>query len=274
MLASQRLGLHAEQPASVASADPTAGLVPQSTGESAFHLARIATFQQLGLRALEPAELAVVAKDKDPAIRNWVLAEMQEVGGWYDGIELAQTMAARGEINPATAERYRYPRGYWDLVNRQAQQNQLDPWLVTALMRQESLFNPDARSVSDARGLMQLLPSTANHWAPNAGVDTQSIDLFDPETNVRIGTTYLKGLLGMFNGNAFRAVAAYNGGEHAVAGWVGKYPGDDDQWVENIGYKETRDYVKKVLGGRREYRLLYAPRSADALSPPTASSPG
>ncbi|HVN90706.1 MAG TPA: transglycosylase SLT domain-containing protein [Candidatus Binataceae bacterium] len=275
LLASQRLGIAAEQMASTTAEDPVApGPVPEAVGENAFHLSRIATFRQIGLRELEPGELSVVAKDKDPSIRNWVLAEMQEAGGWYDGVQLATSMIARGEISPSAAERYRYPRGYWDLVNGQAQQKQIDPWLVAALIRQESLYNPQARSVSDARGLMQLLPSTADHWAPNAGVDAQSLDLFDPDTNVRIGTTYLKGLLGMFDGNEFRAVAAYNGGEHAVLGWVSKYPGDDDQWVENIGYKETREYVKKVLGGRREYRLLYAPRSGDAPSQASAASPG
>jgi soluble lytic murein transglycosylase len=65
----------------------------------------------------------------------------------------------------------------------------------------------------------------------------------------------------MFSGDAFHAVAAYNGGEHAVAKWMSEHPGDDDEWVENIDYKETRDYVKKVIGGRREYLLLYQPSS-------------
>jgi len=92
--------------------------------------------------------------------------------------------------------------------------------------------------------------------------------------SVQIGTTYLKGLFEMFNGDPFKAVAAYNGGEHAVAGWLAKYPGDDDQWVENIGYRETREYVKKVIGGMREYRMLYAGKSAAAISPPAAPSPG
>jgi soluble lytic murein transglycosylase len=56
-------------------------------------------------------------------------------------------------------------------------------------------------------------------------------------------------------------VAAYNAGEHAVAKWNSEFRGDDDEWVENIAYKETREYVKKVIGGRREYRLLYPPKS-------------
>jgi len=134
---------------------------------------------------------------------------------------------------------------------------------VLALIHQESLFNPKARSGSDARGLMQLLPTTADRWAPEAGVNAP-LDLYDPSLSLRIGTVYLRNLMAMFDGNQFKAVAAYNGGEHAVAGWTAKYPGDDDQWVENIGFHETRDYVKKVIGGRREYRLIYAPAQTPA----------
>ena len=69
----------------------------------------------------------------------------------------------------------------------------------------------------------------------------------------------------MFGGDEFKAVAAYNGGEHAVHDWTSKFPGPDDEWVENIGYRETRDYVKRVIGGRREYLLLYQ-RQAPAAS--------
>jgi soluble lytic murein transglycosylase len=74
---------------------------------------------------------------------------------------------------------------------------------------------------------------------------------------VELGTTYLRQLLAMFNGDEIRAVAAYNAGEHAVIGWNEKFPGADDEWVENIGYHETREYVKRVIGNKREYRMLY-----------------
>jgi soluble lytic murein transglycosylase len=124
---------------------------------------------------------------------------------------------------------------------------------------------------------MQLLPTTADKWAPDAGVGGQELDLYDPSLSVRIGTVYLRNLLSMFEGDQFKAVAAYNGGEHAAAGWAAKYPGDDDQWVENIGFHETRDYVKKVIGGLREYRLIYAHGIASppglAVTPVTAAPP-
>jgi soluble lytic murein transglycosylase len=171
-------------------------------------------------------------------------------------------MEKHGQLGHDVAERVRYPRAYWDLVQPASSRLALDPYLVLALARQESLFNPRATSVSNARGLMQLIPSTARKVAAERGMDTGAVPLYDPSVNVELGTTYLKSLFQMFNGDAFRAVAAYNAGEHAVLKWSSSFSGDDDEWVENIAYKETREYVKKVIGGRREYQLLYQPNAS------------
>ncbi|HLW71165.1 MAG TPA: transglycosylase SLT domain-containing protein [Candidatus Binataceae bacterium] len=273
-LASRKVGLEPVSLALAGDADTTARAIPESSGTAQFHLTRIAALREVGLRELEAPELRAIADINNLVLRRFLLAEMQEVGAWYDAIQLANTMAADGEIASLTAERVRYPRGFWELISGEAGRGQLDPWLVAALIRQESLYNPQARSSSDARGLMQLLPSTAEHWAPAAGLSSAALDLYDPNVSVRIGTTYLKGLFEMFDGDPFKAVAAYNGGEHAVAAWNRKYPGDDDQWVENIEYRETREYVKKVIGGQREYRLLYAPAAGAVGFPPRASAPG
>ena len=169
-------------------------------------------------------------------------------------------MEKSGQLSHPVAERVRYPRAYWDLFSSASSRLALDPYLVLALSRQESLFNPKATSSSNARGLMQLIPSTARKMASQEGIDPEAIRLYDPSVNVQLGTAYLKNLFEMFNGDAFHAVAAYNAGENAVSKWIAKSPGADDEWVENIAYKETRDYVKKVIGGRREYLLLYQPR--------------
>lgn len=254
--------------------DPVAVGIPPASGLAQFHLLRAIALRDLALRDLEAPELRAVEDHcaGNPALRDFVLAEYQVSGAWYDAIAAATRLTARGEINPRVAERMRYPRGYWDLVAQAAARNRLDPYLVLALIHQESLFNPRARSVSDARGLMQLLPSTADRWAPEAGVAAAPLDLYDPSLSLRIGTVYLRNLMGMFGGDQFKAVAAYNGGEHAAAGWAAKYPGDDDQWVENIAFHETRDYVKKVIGGLREYRLIYSPNAATTpvQAPPPA----
>jgi soluble lytic murein transglycosylase len=256
-------------PAALAS-DPVAIGIPPAAGLAQFHLARAIALRDLALRDLEAVELRALESESagNPALRDFVLAEYVAAGAYYDAIITATRLQARGEINPHVAERLRYPRGYWDLVSPAAARNSLNPYLVLALIHQESLFDPNARSVSDARGLMQLLPTTADRWAPDAGLSTSGMNLYDPTLNVQVGTVYLRNLMAMFAGDQFKAVAAYNGGEHAVAGWAAKYPGDDDQWVENIGFHETRDYVKKVIGGLREYRLIYL-----AQAPPLMSSP-
>jgi soluble lytic murein transglycosylase len=267
------------QPVSVSLAaanapDPIAYDAPAVSDPVAqFHLTRVVMLRSLGLRELEAPELRALTDyaAANPSLRQFMLAEYGAAGAWYEGIVAATKLSTRGEIDEAMAERMRYPRAYWDLIASSAERSSLDPFLVLSLTRQESLFNPKARSGSDARGLMQLLPSTAERWAPDAGLEPTDLNLYQPDTNVAVGTAYLKNLFAMFNGNAFKAVAAYNGGEHAVAGWAAKYNGDDDQWVENIGYRETRDYVKKVVGGLREYRLLY-PSAAPPFSPPAGTS--
>jgi peptidoglycan lytic transglycosylase len=268
-LAARRVGAPAAQSAA-ADAPALDGAVPSVAPGSlaAFHLSRVIALKTLGLSYLEPPELrALAAEDAtDPRVRDFVLAELQRTGEWYTAIEIAVRLEKNGSLDSSATERLRYPRAYWDTIAPAANGEALDPYLVLALVRQESLFNPQARSVSDARGLMQLMPATADRIGPSAGVEQASLKLYDPSLSVRVGTTYLKNLFQMFGGDPFKAVAAYNAGEHAVQQWIAKYPGDDDQWVENIGFRETRDYVKRVIGGLREYRMLYPP--------PTAASNG
>jgi soluble lytic murein transglycosylase len=229
-------------------------------GSASFHVDRVLALRELGLKELEAGELMQLESHVagDPDLRGFVLAGLQSSGAYYDAIVAASKMEKRGELSHPAAERIRYPRAYWDLIASKTNGDGLDPYLVVSLMRQESWFNPDATSVSDAQGLMQLLPSTATRMVRENGLAVaQPVNLYDAGTNVELGTVYLKQLLAMFNGNEIRAVAAYNAGEHAVIGWNEKFPGADDEWVENIGYHETRDYVKRVIGNQREYRMLY-----------------
>jgi soluble lytic murein transglycosylase len=273
-LAAMRVpGVKAELPAASAP-EPCADPIPQSSSPSVrFHLSRILALRGLGISDLQAGEYRALegAAATDHSLRGFILAGLQSADAWYDAIVAATRMSRKGHLNPDVAERIRYPRAYWGLFSHASEKNSLDPWLVLALARQESLFNPRATSVSDARGLMQLLPTTAHRIARQIG-DESPPNLFDPQTNVKLGTTYLKDLFAMFHGDPFKAVAAYNGGEHAVEGWTRKFPGDDDEWVENIGYRETRDYVKKVIGGRREYQLLYQGRPPATSSAPNSQS--
>ena len=259
-LAARRIGAPTAQLAAADAAVPDAPVPSVAPGSlAAFHLSRVTMLKTLGLSYLEPPELRALADEdaSDPRVRDFVLAELQRTGEWHAAIEIAVRLEKNGNLDASTTERLRYPRAYWDMIAQAANGDALDPYLVLALVRQESLFDPQARSVSDARGLMQLMPATADRIGPSAGVQQASLNLYDPSLSVRVGTAYLKDLFAMFGGDPFKAVAAYNAGEHAVQQWDAKYPGDDDQWVENIGFRETRDYVKRVIGGLREYRMLY-----------------
>lgn len=240
--------------------DPVAASLSGVPPSAQFHLARVKALKTLGLRKLVPAELMPLreAAYRNRPLRDFVLAEFQAADDYYNAIVMATRMAGRGALDRDLAERIRYPRAYWDLLAPAAERHGVEPYLLLALTRQESLFNSQARSRSDARGLMQLLPATAAQTARQQGIAAANLDLFDPALNVTLGAAYFKRLLDRFEGDQVRALAAYNGGEHAVAQWGRKFRGEDDEWVENIDYRETRDYVKKVLGGWREYRLLYA----------------
>lgn len=258
-LASRRVaGARPDLPAASAP-DPEYGAAPAVTGVAEYHMARLQTLRAMGLKELEPGELKALEEHAGGTVemRRFVLAGFASADAWYDAIVAATHMEKNGQMSHAVAERVRYPRAYWDLFASASTRLALDPYLVLALARQESLFNPNATSSSNARGLMQLIPSTAKKMASEHGMDSEAIRLYDPSVNVELGTAYLKNLLEMFGGNAFRAVAAYNAGEHAVSKWVAEFSDADDEWVENIEYKETREYVKKVIGGRREYLLLY-----------------
>jgi soluble lytic murein transglycosylase len=269
-LASRRVAAITPELPAASAADPSfEGLPSSNSALVRFHLSRIDALRSVGVKDLEAGEFRALEGESagDPNLRAFVLAGLISADAWYDAIGAAARMEKRGDLGPAEAERIRYPRAYWNLFISAAHQHSLDPWLVLALARQESLFNPHAKSVSDAQGLMQLLPSTARRVAQQSGMQTGGgLNLYDPELNISLGTSYLENLFAMFGGDEFKAVAAYNGGEHAVQNWTTKFPGADDEWVENIGYRETREYVKRVIGGRREYLLLYQRQT------PTASA--
>lgn len=133
----------------------------------------------------------------------------------------------------------------------------IDPHLVAGLIRQESAFEPEARSGSNALGLMQLLPKTARSLAKQAKVRYSQAQLFDPDYNLRLGTIYLASLRKDFGGVEM-ALAAYNAGEDRVASWTaGQNYREPAEFVDSIPFSETRDYVEIVTRNADFYRQLY-----------------
>lgn len=157
---------------------------------------------------------------------------------------------------------YSFPLLYSEIISNEAKAWGVDPMLVHGLIREESRYNAKALSSSKAIGLMQLLPGTAYGVAKHIGVKLNNKDeIFRPDINLKFGTEYLSYVLKRYNGNAMLAVASYNGGPNAVARWVKQHQAagisDPDVFVENIPFRETRDYVRKVFGSYWNYEQIY-----------------
>ena len=151
-----------------------------------------------------------------------------------------------------------YPNRYWDLVQKVSSSHDFDPRIFHALVREESSFNPNAKSWAGARGLSQLMPATARHVAGRMGISVNSNTITNPEKNLSIGSWYLNYLHDYFDGNSVLAVPAYNAGEGNVGKWAkdwGSRP--TDEYVEAIPIRETRHYVKRVLGTYQLYRVIW-----------------
>ncbi|MGE0823921.1 MAG: transglycosylase SLT domain-containing protein [Candidatus Binatia bacterium] len=227
---------------------------PQMSLTTESHYLRSLELREIGLPGFARRELDIVREDttNDASTRMFFLTEYSRVDGHHRALRLAQRLSRSG----GNWRRYFYPQAYWTLVNANANEKRLDPYLILSIMRQESVFDPDALSPADAHGLMQLLPSTASRVS---GITPESnLPLNDPSFNIGTGTAYLRQLLDRYQGNFILAVAAYNSGENAVDRWLRRYPGlAPDEFVEHISYRETRNYVRKVLQNYRTYLRMY-----------------
>lgn len=168
---------------------------------------------------------------------------------------------------PKEVWRILFPLDYWDRIQQESNKYGLDPWLVSALIRQESTFNARARSRSNAIGLMQILPSTGRTIARQLRLRYRPSKLYDPQFNIALGTYYLQTLLAEFQGKIELALAAYNGGPHRVSRWLEHYGAPEtDVFVECIPLTETREYVKRILEHYSLYQAIYAAGSAAPLT--------
>lgn len=148
-----------------------------------------------------------------------------------------------------------YPRAYWNLVRRESRARGLDPYLVMALIRQESAFNPRAVSVANARGLMQILPQTVTRRRSSRRYVARR--LMGPSYNIRIGTGHLRRLSAAFDGNSVQMLAAYHAGLTRVNTWLSEFSfSDPDEFLETIPIPTTRAYVERVLRDSEVYRQL------------------
>jgi soluble lytic murein transglycosylase len=167
-------------------------------------------------------------------------------------------MADGGQHLPAEILRVIFPLSYWTEIQQYAAVHSLDPYLVAALVGQESTFQADVRSAANAYGLMQIIPATGRRLARqqrNTGFRTSM--LTQANTNLRLGTYYFSSLLKQF-GKVHLALAAYNAGDSRVRAWLAERPPlEQDEFIDDIPFPETQNYVKRILGTAEDYRRLY-----------------
>ncbi|MBO9717692.1 MAG: transglycosylase SLT domain-containing protein [Pseudoxanthomonas sp.] len=179
----------------------------------------------------------------DDARRRTAVALAQEQG-WFD-----RAVFSLGKVpEEQRMYRLRFPLHHDADIRAAAARHGLDPAWIAAEIRAESIFNPNARSPANARGLMQLLPGTAAGVAQRTGLPYAGAEsLYDSSTNIALGSAYLREMEDKY-GQTYQAIAAYNAGPTPAARWLSQRPSHDpDIWIETISYKETRDYVARVL---------------------------
>jgi soluble lytic murein transglycosylase len=177
-----------------------------------------------------------------------------------------QYIAAGGEHFSSALLRVLFPLDYWDLIRKHASLHGLDPYLMAALIAQESTFDPVIKSSANAVGLMQLMPSTGRAVARSLKLRYTPAMLTRPEHNIQLGMKHFAGLVKKLGG-VHLALASYNAGEQRVVRWLEERGGvDRDEFIDDIPYPETQNYVKKILGTAEDYRRLYG----DAEAAPVA----
>lgn len=205
--------------------------------------ARAELERALARRRGDPTELAQWARE----LEAWGFPDLTLRAGVWLGERSA-------------GERYAFPRGFANSVNNEASAHGIDGYLMLALIRQESLFRADAESRAGARGLMQIIPDTGEEIAMATGWPAYDPSILDqPAVNLHFGTHYLERQIDRFEGFIPAVLAAYNGGPHNVEVWWW-YPErtlDPELWIDRIPFRETRDYVKRVIVHYAIYRSLY-----------------
>ena len=183
--------------------------------------------------------------------QRFAAIEIAQKDGWFDRGVYGFNLKDPEEVR---LYRLRFPIYHTETITREASKNALDPAWVAAEIRAESLFDPTVKSPAGAIGLMQLMPATGMATANRLGVPyASSQTLYDPDINITLGTAYLREMWNKY-GQLPYAIAAYNAGPGPVARWTSQRGSfDPDMWIETISYKETREYVPRVLA----FSVLY-----------------
>jgi soluble lytic murein transglycosylase len=214
-----------------------------------------------GLRGEAVAEWSAAMRGRSDAELIQAALHAKQAG-FYD-----RAIAAADRTRESHDFSLRFPTPFKDKVVSAARERSLDPWWVLGLIRQESRFIPDIKSSVGAAGLMQIMPATGKMLAKNVGLKPGAIRLTDVDTNVRLGTTYMRQLHDRFGGSALLASAAYNAGPSRAVSWRAALPRriEGAAFAESIPFPETRDYVKHVLTNAVLYHGVHNGGKAPSL---------
>lgn len=163
------------------------------------------------------------------------------------------------QLLPQTVRELLYPRYFYEAITEDAKKYGADPLLVLSIMREESRFNPRAKSEAAARGLLQFIITTAHDIGQQVGiVNVTAEDLYDPRVIIRLGAKYVSTLSTDLGNNDYKVAAAYNAGPKQVALWSRIAPGSgDDFFLSSVNFDETKHYVRKVMNSYKRYAELY-----------------
>ena len=243
----------------------TAALQRQPVQASVPTAQRIALLLATGLNQEAMSELQYAQRvwGDSPQLQATIALTHRRLGNVRAGINAMkraypQYLAAGGETLPSEILQVIFPLDYWTLLQKYSEQRGLDPYVVAALVAQESNFDPVVVSHANAWGLMQVMPATGRSLARKLGVRPFSTQrLTEAEVNVRLGTQFFADSIRKFGGVHF-ALAAYNAGDSRVASWQRERPGmPQDEFIDDIPFPETQNYVKRILGTAEDYRALY-----------------
>jgi soluble lytic murein transglycosylase-like protein len=238
--------------------------VPEGAGESRY--LPLTKLLSLGMDSLAVLTLQsqVGAAPNNPWVLYTAATRARAAGFDYEAYRFGVRLSDRLPLEawpgaPLSVLRLFYPPSYESLVRMEATRAGISPWLVLALIKQESGFEPRAVSRVGARGLMQMMPATGTLQARKEKMaDFDPDSLFVPRVNTRLGIAYLRDVLKRYDGNPYYALAHYNAGPNALERWLPRLSGRPiEEGVEDIGYAETRDYVKRVMANYWTYRELY-----------------
>lgn len=219
-------------------------------------------FAKAGIYGLALGEAELLRPQAKTAAKRLYLASL-----YLQARDYKTSISLADGISSPEALRFSFPKGFEERVKFFSRKYALDEFLVYSLIREESHFDREAVSVSDARGLMQLLPSTALETAPKAGLSNfQASQLFSPDINLELGCYYLSWLLEIFEGNFAISLAGYNGGPTSAKTWHEKNGTlDIDEFIEEIPFEQSRNYVKKIIRSYAAYEAAYG-REKDQFS--------